>query len=245
MGATTSSGTFPPIERTLVFMVSSAVSISSCPVQNTRISPGGCVTWICSTVTTAASRKSASGCLVYKMSTGYLRPGMRKMGAKSKYSLNFSASRVAEEIKSLISGRNRAISFTSPNKMSVCNVRSCASSTIITAYDARSGSPRNSLRSMPSVMYFSLVFSDVQSSNRMLYPTSFPSFTPASSATRAETDIAATRRGCVHPIFWPSFANPASHMYCGICVVFPDPVSPTITTTWWSSTARIRSSRYG
>ena len=244
MGATTSSGTFPPIDLIRCLMVSSAVSISSWPVQNTRISPGGCVTWICRTVTTAASRKSASGCLVYRMSTGYRRPGMRKMGAKSKYSLNFSASRVAEEMSSLISGRNRAISFTKPNRMSVCSVRSCASSTIITAYDARSGSPKNSRSSMPSVMYFSLVFSDVQSSNRMLYPTSFPSFTPASSATRAETDIAATRRGCVHPIFWPSRANPASHMYCGICVVLPEPVSPTITTTWWSSTARMRSSLY-
>ena len=30
-------------------------------------------------------------------------------------------------------------------------------------------------------------------------------------------------------------------MYCGICVVLPDPVSPTITTTWWSSTADIKS----
>jgi hypothetical protein len=37
--------------------------------------------------------------------------------------------------------------------MSVCSVRSCASSIIITLYDARSGSPRNSRSSMPSVMY--------------------------------------------------------------------------------------------
>ena len=35
-------------------------------------------------------------------------------------------------------------------------------------YDCRSGSPRNSLKSMPSVMYLTTVRSDVQSSKRIL-----------------------------------------------------------------------------
>jgi len=57
--------------------------------------------------------------------------------------------------------------------------------------------------------------------------TSCPSLTPNSSATRAATLIAATLRGCVHPIFWPFLVYPCSCKYCGIWVVFPDPVSPT------------------
>ena len=40
----------------------------------------------------------------------------------------------------------------------------------------------------------------VQSSNRMAYPTSCPNGVPNSSLTRLATDIAATRRGWVHPI---------------------------------------------
>ena len=38
-------------------------------------------------------------------------------------------------------------------------------------YPARSGSLRNSLSNIPSVMYLTIVRSDVQSSNLMLYPT--------------------------------------------------------------------------
>ena len=58
--------------------------------------------------------------------------------------------------------------------------------------------------------------------------TSLPSFTPISWATRADTLMAATLRGCVQPIFFPSRVNPASYKYCGIWVVFPDPVSPSM-----------------
>ena len=39
-------------------------------------------------------------------------------------------------------------------------------------YPAKSGSVKNSRKSMPSVMYFSTVLSLVQSSNRIEYPTS-------------------------------------------------------------------------
>uniref|UniRef100_A0A0K2THR0 Uncharacterized protein n=1 Tax=Lepeophtheirus salmonis TaxID=72036 RepID=A0A0K2THR0_LEPSM len=75
-------------------------------------------------------------------------------------------------------------------------------------------------------MYFITVSLEVQSSKRMVYPTSWPSKQPNSSATRLDTDIAATRRGCVHPIL-PLAVNPASAIYCVNCVVLPDPVSPT------------------
>ncbi|VDO86673.1 unnamed protein product [Schistosoma margrebowiei] len=67
----------------------------------------------------------------------------------------------------------------------------------------KSGSVRNSRKSMPSVMYFIIVCSEVQSSKRILYPTSDPSLTDISCETRAATDMAATRRGCVHPIRFP------------------------------------------
>jgi hypothetical protein len=44
-------------------------------------------------------------------------------------------------------------------------------------YVLRSGSLRNSLSSIPSVIYLIMVFSEEQSSNRIVYPTSAPSFT--------------------------------------------------------------------
>ncbi len=64
-------------------------------------------------------------------------------------------------------------------------------------------------------------------------------------ATRAATLIAATRLGWVQPTFFPSLQYPASYRYCGICVVFPEPVSPSTMRIWWSSTACKRSSRKG
>ena len=58
-----------------------------------------------------------------------------------------------------------------------------------------------------------------------------PNLTLISSATLAATDMAATRRGWVQPIFFPPSQNPASYRYCGTCVVFPLPVSPSIIKT--------------
>ena len=52
---------------------------------------------------------------------------------------------------------------------------------------------------MPSVMYLMTVSGEVTSSKRIAYPTSSPSRHPTSSATRLATDMAATRRGWVHP----------------------------------------------
>ena len=54
--------------------------------------------------------------------------------------------------------------------------------------------------SMPSVIYLITVEGPVQSSKRIVYPTSCPRSHPNSSATRFATLIAATRRGCVQPI---------------------------------------------
>lgn len=69
-------------------------------------------------------------------------------------------------------------------------------------------------------------------------------FTPknpfTSSATRLATDIAATLRGCVHPIL-PRVPRPISAQYCVICVVLPEPVSPMTTSTWFSAMALISS----
>ena len=92
---------------------------------------------------------------------------MLNIGASSKNLANFWASMVAEEIKSFSSGLNLAMSLTSPKRMSVCRVLSWASSIINAEYAPRSGSVRNSLSSMPSVMYFRIVLSDVASSKRI------------------------------------------------------------------------------
>lgn len=100
--------------------------------------------------------------------------------------------------------------------------------------------------------------------------TSLPSLTPTSCATRAATDMAATRRGWVQPIFKPPALYPwqkqitswvsrttqvlqiiylcmwgltSSIRYCGIWVVLPDPVSPSMMSTWCCSIADRRSSR--
>ena len=61
--------------------------------------------------------------------------------------------------------------------------------------DFKSGSVKNSRSSIPSVMYCITVFLLVQFSKRMEYPTSLPTRTFISSATREATDMAATRLG--------------------------------------------------
>lgn len=66
--------------------------------------------------------------------------------------------------------------------------------------------------------------------------TSCPKQQPNSSDTLFATDIAATLRGWVHPIF-PLEVYPASARYWVIWVVFPDPVSPITIRIWLSCTA--------
>ena len=66
-------------------------------------------------------------------------------------------------------------------------------------------------------------------------------FTSISSATRLATDIAATRRGCVQTHILPSLVYPASTTNCGICVVFPEPVSPTRINVWFFASVSVNS----
>ena len=58
---------------------------------------------------------------------------------------------------------------------------------------------------------------------------------------RSATVRAASRRGWVCPIS-PATPRPSSRQIFGIWVVLPDPVSPAITTTWWSRIAAAMSS---
>lgn len=69
-----------------------------------------------------------------------------------------------------------------------------------------------------------------------------PSTVPSSSEIRVATVLAATRRGWVWPIM-PSTPRPSSRQILGIWVVFPEPVSPHTTTTWFASIALATSSR--
>lgn len=82
--------------------------------------------------------------------------------------------------------------------------------------------PKPPSKPFPAASHLMMVLSLVQSSNRIEYPTSLPSLTSISSATRAATLMAATRRGCVHPIL-PALEYPASWRYWVIWVVLPAP----------------------
>lgn len=99
-------------------------------------------------------------------------------------------------------------------RMSVRNVRSCASSTMTTLYRDSSGSDNNSRTIMPSVRYFMRVSELETSSKRTEYPTSVPTATFCSAATRAAREVAATLRGCVTAII-PVPAMPDSRRYWG------------------------------
>ena len=81
-----------------------------------------------------------------------------------------------------------------------------------------------------------------RSVNRTWYPTVRPSSVPSSAATRSATVRAASRRGWVCPII-PATPRPSSRQILGSWVVFPDPVSPATTTTWWSRIASAISPR--
>src|ERR1035438_7273217 len=109
------------------------------------------------------------------------------------------------------------------------------------SYSRRNGSPCVSARSIPSVRNLTTVAGVVWSLNRTLQPTSRPHATPTSSATRRETERAATRRGCVHAMRPRTPTRAARHMF-GIWVVFPEPVSPARMTTWFACIASVISS---
>mmetsp|Transcript_61753 Transcript_61753/g.194756 ORF Transcript_61753/g.194756 Transcript_61753/m.194756 type:complete len:294 (+) Transcript_61753:2066-2947(+) len=79
-------------------------------------------------------------------------------------------------------------------------------------------------------------------------PTACPSGSMRSSATRSAAAMAAIRRGCVQTMF-TLVASPLrtafSRMYCGTCVVLPQPVEPEMSTTGLASTAARISSVIG
>jgi hypothetical protein len=159
--------------------------------------------------------------------------------------------------KSVYMLRSCASSIFSPSpRLSVPNTyKKDIRRTMMTLYLLSRGSTSVSRKSMPSVMYLMRVRSlDETSSNRMVYPTyvrvpsspvrrrgcqkkrrhtSSPRMEPTSVATREATDVAATRRGCVHATTFPSAAQPASYRYCGSSAM------PSVYATRvgrWSST---------
>eukprot|EP00958_Prasinococcus_capsulatus_P020771 scaffold2752_cov393-Prasinococcus_capsulatus_cf.AAC.10 len=175
----------------------------------------------------------------YAMWTGYIRPGTLRTGQSMKKAENCSPSRVADVMttRGWLPLELRILFLRSPNRTSVFRLLSCASSSTMTEYLLTLSSSRNSRSRHPSVMYLILVALQVRSSKRMLYPTSRPSSTLISLATRRATDTAATRRGCVTAIVRPSSVKPALTRNWLICVVFPDPVSAITTVTGFSFTS--------
>lgn len=115
-------------------------------------------------------------------------------------------------------------------------LRSCASSMMIVSYCCNSRSVWISASMMPSVISLTSVLSPTWSVKRTFQPTASPSGVCSSSATRSATVRAAIRRGWVWPIR-PRTPRPSSRQILGICVVFPEPVSPATITTWWSRIA--------
>ena len=103
---------------------------------------------------------------------------------------------------------------------------------MIVLYCLSDRSPCVSASRIPSVINFTTVSFVHTSVKRTCQPTSFPTSTFSSSATRRATDVAASLRGCVHPIR-PSDPSSLANSIAifGNCVVFPLPVSPTTTTT--------------
>jgi hypothetical protein len=105
----------------------------------------------------------------------------------------------------------------------------------------------NSIRGrMPSVMNRTRVSGDTADSNRVWYPISSPGALPRSSATRAASMRAASRRGSRTSI-WPSQVC-ESRSICGTCVDLPEPVGARTIRHFPSETAetiRLRYSRTG
>ncbi len=226
--------------------ISHASRMSRSAGMNTSTSPSSVSINASSTAATASSTyppsSSASSGATCLISTGNIRPDTSITGAPPKACANASVSIVADVTSSFRSGRRRNKPARCPNRKSTFSERSCASSMITTEYARSNGSPWISASRIPSVMNLIRVSGPVSSLNLILHPTSLPHSTPSSSATRFDTLIAATRRGCVHPII-PRASGSASRHIFGNCVVFPDPVSPASTTTGFSRIAATISSR--
>mmetsp|Transcript_42901 Transcript_42901/g.105797 ORF Transcript_42901/g.105797 Transcript_42901/m.105797 type:complete len:276 (-) Transcript_42901:1512-2339(-) len=124
-------------------------------------------------------------------------------------------------------------SLSTRRSRSVCRSRSCTSS-MTTCETVTGESPAQSMRSrMPVVQKRSRVSGPRFASSRTWYPTDEPDApgarSPRSDATRSATEMAAMRRGWVQMIEHSEpqpFSSACSRMYCGSCVVLPDPVAP-------------------
>jgi hypothetical protein len=166
------------------------------------------------------------------------------IGAPPKNEAKLPASRVADESTTFKSVRLSNSRCKYPRIKSIFSERSWASSMMRVSYSKRSGSRRVSARRMPSVMNLIRVATrSVLSSNRTWQPTSRPSSTSISVATRRATEVAAIRRGWVQPIRFPSPPRPRANTILGSCVVFPEPVSPQTITTGCFAMAVLISSR--
>mmetsp|Transcript_248 Transcript_248/g.925 ORF Transcript_248/g.925 Transcript_248/m.925 type:complete len:294 (-) Transcript_248:333-1214(-) len=178
-------------------------------------------------------------------STGNVNPGMCIMFAPPKYCEKDSAFRVALIRITLRSGLLGRRSLRMINKKSSFIPRSWISSTMMWLTPSSSGSLTSFRSSTPVVQKRSLVFLLRLVSRRIWYPTLWPSLSPRSLATRSDTEIAEILLGCVQmmlqwkPLFLPMAS---SRMNCGTWVVLPHPVSPEITSTWFSSICRSSSS---
>ena len=109
---------------------------------------------------------------------------------------------------------------------------SCASSTNTCVTPSSFGSSASRRSSTPVVQKVTLVRRETTTSPRVAYPTTSPTASPRSSATRRATVTAATLRGCATMI---EHAPPRpvsiqrSRTNCGAWVVLPEPVAPTST----------------
>ena len=92
---------------------------------------------------------------------------------------------------------------------------------------------------MPVVHISSCVTPGVTFFSSLIWnPTVCPNSSQRSHAMRSASEIADTRRGCVHTMFAPGPSSGLSSTNCGTWVDLPHPVSPLTTVTWWETTVR-------
>lgn len=115
------------------------------------------------------------------------------------------------------------------NKKSICMFRSWISSRMMCVQSPKCLAWINFDSRTPVVQNKSLVslFIYIFSSNPTLYPINWPSFNFRSSQIRVAFDDVAILVGCATMILHRlPLEYASSKMYCGNCVVFPQPVGP-------------------
>ena len=153
-------------------------------------SPSGSHTYPVASI--ASSRRySATGNVRPGISTHPHSPGT----TASKYVLKSDAFTVALMATSVKSSRRSAKSRSTTSRKSLSRSRSCTSSTTTCDTPARSGSLCRRRSKMPVVQKRSRVSLLCRDSRRMEYPTTPPTRSRRSAATRSATAIALNRRG--------------------------------------------------